>query len=52
MHTFRLRDGGMADYVIVPARQLSPIGDLDVAQAAPLTDAGSTLYHCHRRYTT
>jgi propanol-preferring alcohol dehydrogenase len=29
----------------VPARQLVPIGDLDVAQAAPLTDAGLTPYH-------
>jgi propanol-preferring alcohol dehydrogenase len=39
------RDGGMAEYVAVPARQLIPIGDLDVAQAAPLTDAGLTPYH-------
>jgi alcohol dehydrogenase, propanol-preferring len=39
------RDGGMAEYVTVPARQLIPIGDLDVAQAAPLTDAGLTPYH-------
>src|ERR671925_172529 len=30
------RDGGMAEFVVVPARQLIPIGDLDVAQAAPL----------------
>lgn len=39
------RDGGMADYVSVPARQLLRIGELDVAQAAPLTDAGLTPYH-------
>ncbi len=39
------RDGGMAEYVAVPARQLIPIGDLDVVQAAPLTDAGLTPYH-------
>ncbi len=39
------QDGGMADYVVVPARQLLPIGDLDVVQAAPLTDAGLTPYH-------
>jgi alcohol dehydrogenase, propanol-preferring len=39
------RDGGMAPYVSVPARQLIPIGDLDVSQAAPLTDAGLTPYH-------
>ncbi|HSL23695.1 MAG TPA: NAD(P)-dependent alcohol dehydrogenase [Vicinamibacterales bacterium] len=39
------RDGGMAEYVKVPASHLLPIGDLDVAQAAPLTDAGLTPYH-------
>jgi propanol-preferring alcohol dehydrogenase len=39
------RDGGMAPFVSVPARQLIPIGDLDVKQAAPLTDAGLTPYH-------
>lgn len=39
------RDGGMAEYVSVPASQLLPIGDLDVMQAAPLTDAGLTPYH-------
>jgi propanol-preferring alcohol dehydrogenase len=35
----------MAEYVAVPARQVLPIGDLDVTQAAPLTDAGLTPYH-------
>jgi propanol-preferring alcohol dehydrogenase len=35
----------MAPFLSVPARQLIPIGDLDVAQAAPLTDAGLTPYH-------
>jgi propanol-preferring alcohol dehydrogenase len=39
------RDGGMASYVSVPAQQLVAIGDLDVTQAAPLTDAGLTPYH-------
>lgn len=39
------RDGGMAEYVVAPARQLLSIGNLDVAQAAPLTDAGLTPYH-------
>lgn len=39
------RDGGMAEYVTVPASRLVAIGDLDVAQAAPLTDAGLTPYH-------
>jgi len=39
------RDGGMADYLVAPARQLLTIGDLDVTQAAPLSDAGLTPYH-------
>jgi propanol-preferring alcohol dehydrogenase len=39
------RDGGMAEFVVVPARQLVPIGDLDMTQAAPLTDAALTPYH-------
>jgi len=39
------RDGGMADYVSVPASRLIAISDLDVVQAAPLTDAGLTPYH-------
>ncbi|MFD5063692.1 NAD(P)-dependent alcohol dehydrogenase [Streptomyces sp. NPDC058394] len=40
------RDGGMADYVLVPsARHLVPIGDLPADQAAPLSDAGLTSYH-------
>src|SRR5215217_1103666 len=36
------RDGGMAERVAVPARNLVDIGDLDPVQAAPLTDAGVT----------
>ncbi|WP_460347236.1 alcohol dehydrogenase catalytic domain-containing protein [Actinoallomurus acanthiterrae] len=44
------RDGGMADYVLVPsARHLETIGDLDPAQAAPLSDAGLTPYHAIQR---
>jgi alcohol dehydrogenase, propanol-preferring len=39
------RDGGLADYVVVPASRLLPIDDLDIVQAAPLTDAGLTPYH-------
>jgi alcohol dehydrogenase, propanol-preferring len=39
------RDGGLADYVVVPASHLLKIGDLDIVQAAPLTDAGLTPYH-------
>ena len=40
------RDGGMADYMLVPdARLLVKLGDLDPVQAAPLTDAALTPYH-------
>lgn len=40
------RDGGMAEYVLVPdARHLVPAGGLSPSQAAPLTDAGLTPYH-------
>lgn len=39
------RDGGLADYVVVPATRLLHVGDLDIVHAAPLTDAGLTPYH-------
>ncbi|WP_165164672.1 NAD(P)-dependent alcohol dehydrogenase [Corynebacterium qintianiae] len=39
------RDGGMAEYVVVPARNLVPLGDADPINAAPLADAGLTPYH-------
>jgi len=40
------RDGGMAEYMLVPdKRLLIPLGDLDPRVAAPLTDAGLTPYH-------
>lgn len=39
------RDGGMAEYVNVPARNLVPLGDADPIKAAPLADAGLTPYH-------
>ncbi len=42
-------DGGMADYMVVPARHLVPIGDLDPVMAAPLADAGLTPYHAVKR---
>lgn len=43
-------DGGMAPFMLVPdARLLVPIGDLDPAEAAPLTDAGLTTYHAVKR---
>ena len=44
------RDGGMADFMLVPdGRLLVPLGDLDPIQAAPLTDAGLTPYHAIAR---
>jgi propanol-preferring alcohol dehydrogenase len=43
-------DGGMADYMLVPsARLLVPLGDLNPAQAAPLSDAALTPYHAIKR---
>ncbi|MFD4292701.1 NAD(P)-dependent alcohol dehydrogenase [Rhodococcus sp. NPDC058505] len=41
-------DGGMADYVRVPARSFVPIGDLDFLQAAPIADAALTSCHAIR----
>jgi propanol-preferring alcohol dehydrogenase len=43
------RDGGMAEYVAVPARNLVALGALDPLAAAPLTDAGMTAFHAVRR---
>jgi propanol-preferring alcohol dehydrogenase len=42
-------DGGMAEYVRVPRRQLIPLNGLDPVEAAPLTDAGLTPYHAIKR---
>ncbi|WP_020013303.1 NAD(P)-dependent alcohol dehydrogenase [Promicromonospora sukumoe] len=39
------RDGGMAEYMVAPARNLVPLGDADPVAAAPLADAGLTPYH-------
>ncbi|QCU77232.1 NAD(P)-dependent alcohol dehydrogenase [Citricoccus sp. SGAir0253] len=39
------RDGGMAEYLRVPARNLVPLGDADPVAAASLADAGLTPYH-------
>src|SRR5690625_4668656 len=39
------RDGGMAEYVTVPSRNLVPLGEADPIAAAPLSDAGLTPYH-------
>jgi len=44
------RDGGMAQYMLVPAeRLLLPLGELDPREAAPLTDAALTPYHAIKR---
>src|SRR4051794_13055590 len=43
------RDGGMADHVVVPARNLVALGNLDPVLAAPLTDAGLTALHAVER---
>jgi propanol-preferring alcohol dehydrogenase len=43
-------DGGMAEYMLVrDPRRLVPLGDLDPAEAAPLTDAGLTPYRAVKR---
>ncbi len=44
-------DGGMAEYLLVPAaRHIVPLPEgLDPTDAAPLTDAGLTPYHAVRR---
>ena len=43
-------NGGMASHMVVPSvRHLVSIGDLDPAEAAPLTDAGLTPYHAVKR---
>jgi len=42
--------GGMASHMVVPsARHLISIGDMEPAEAAPLTDAGLTPYHAVKR---
>lgn len=39
------RNGGMAEYMTVPVRNLVALGDADPVAAAPLADAGLTPYH-------
>jgi alcohol dehydrogenase, propanol-preferring len=44
------RDGGMAQYMLVPAaRLLIPLGELDPREVAPLSDAALTPYHAIKR---
>ena len=38
-------DGGLAQFMIVPRRELASLDDVDALLAAPLTDAGVTSYH-------
>jgi propanol-preferring alcohol dehydrogenase len=44
------RDGGLAEFVVLPSARLSvPIDDLDPLTAAPLADAALTPYHAVKR---
>jgi propanol-preferring alcohol dehydrogenase len=44
------RDGGLAEYMVVPSPRLTvPLDGLDPVSAAPLADAGLTPYHAIRR---
>jgi propanol-preferring alcohol dehydrogenase len=44
------RDGGLAEYMVVPSARLTvPLDGLDPVTAAPLADAGLTPYHAIRR---
>lgn len=44
------RDGGMAEYMLVPSARLPlTLGDLDPREAAPLSDAALTPYHAIKR---
>lgn len=43
------RNGGMAEYMTAPARNLIPLGDADPIAAAPLADAGLTPFHAIKR---
>jgi propanol-preferring alcohol dehydrogenase len=38
-------DGGLADYILVEAIHVFPLGNLDPLHAAPLGDAAATAYH-------
>src|SRR5689334_4959313 len=42
-------DGGLAEHLIVPARELVRLTNLDPVRAAPLTDAGATSYHAVKK---
>jgi propanol-preferring alcohol dehydrogenase len=42
-------DGGLAQYIVVGAGQVVPLGNLDPRVVAPLTDAGATSYHAVKK---
>jgi len=42
-------DGGLAQYLVVPRRELVPMVNLDPRRVGPLTDAGATSYHAVKR---
>jgi propanol-preferring alcohol dehydrogenase len=42
-------DGGLAQYLVVPRRELVPMSTLDPRRVGPLTDAGATSYHAVKR---
>lgn len=42
-------DGGLAELIAVPARELVPLPTLDPRHVAPLTDAGTTSYHAVKK---
>jgi propanol-preferring alcohol dehydrogenase len=42
-------NGGLAQYLVVPRRELVPLSTLDPRRVGPLTDAGATSYHAVKR---
>ena len=42
-------DGGLAEYLVVPRRELVPLMTLDPRRVGPLTDAGATSYHAIKK---
>ena len=42
-------DGGLAQFLVVPRRELVPLTSLDPRRVGPLTDAGATSYHAVKR---
>jgi propanol-preferring alcohol dehydrogenase len=42
-------DGGLAEYLVLDAGQIVPLGELDPRIVGPLTDAGATSYHAVKK---